>query len=288
MRLVHIIFVHKNPIQLERLIKAMAHKNMDFYIHVDKKVDKTAFEYLNKIKQVTFIKKRVACNWGGFSLVKAMMNSIDEIHASGIKYDFINIMSGQDYPIEPINDIYDFFNNHLGYSFINYEESFQSEWWSKAKFRYKHYHLTDFNFLGRYQLQKIVNWLLPYRKFPSSLTPYGSQVATWSTLSFESAIYLSSYIKTNSRLKRFLSFTWGCDEFAFITILMNSCYKDKIINDNCRYIVFSEGESRPKTFDINDYEKIIESKMLFARKFDINVDTQILDKLDTYRNKITI
>jgi hypothetical protein len=280
MRIAHVIFAYKDPAQIERLIKTLSHPEFDFYIHLDKKIKKKPFEYLSKMERVRFIKKTITCNWGGFSLVKAMLQSIDEIQATGIQYDFVNLLSGQDYPIEPVNKIYDFFNNNLGYSFLKYEASRQSEWWKKAEIRYKRYHFTDFTFFGRYQIQKLTNWLLPERKFPGKLTLYGSQVATWSTLSFESAIYLSDYIKNHPKLARFLGYTWGCDEFTFVTILMNSKFKDKVVNGNYRYITFPEGESQPKIFTVDDYDEITQSKMLFARKFDINVDTQILDRID--------
>jgi hypothetical protein len=282
MRVAHVIFAYKDPNLIERFINAMQHPDFDFYIHLDKKINIRDFEYLSQIKQVFFVKNRTLCNWGGFSLVKAMMRSIDEIQATNIKYDFINILSGQDYPIKPINQIHDFFANNIGYSFIQYEESIDSPWWVKAEERYKKFHFTDYAFLGRYKFQYFINEILPERKFPKGLNLYGGSKATWCTLSYDGAVYISAYLKQNTELRKFLRFTWACDEFALITILKNSVYKDKIINESYRYIEFPEGKSQPRILGIDDYYMLKESKKLFGRKFDSEIDTNILDKLDSY------
>ncbi|MGY0037937.1 hypothetical protein [Pedobacter sp. NJ-S-72] len=76
--------------------------------------------------------------------------------------------------------------------------------------------------------------------------------------------------------------TWGCDEFVVASILMNSPYQDKVINENHRYINWSENEAHPKILTINDYQEIIGSGMLFARKFDLDVDLSVLDVLDLH------
>ena len=80
----------------------------------------------------------------------------------------------------------------------------------------------------------------------------------------------------------FLKFTWGSDEFIIPTILMNSPYQNKIINENYRYIDWSEGNVSPKTLTIGDYDKIINSDDLFARKFDMDIDKEILYKLNEH------
>jgi hypothetical protein len=287
MRIAHIILAHKNPAQIERLIKAMNHPNFDFYIHLDKKTDITPFEYLAKIKQVSFIERRIVCNWGGFTLVQSMLNSIDEIQETGVFYDFINLVSGQDYPIKPVREIYDFYNKNLGYSFMSFDESKATKWWQEAEARYKIYHFTDMPFKGAYVVQNIINKLLPKRKLPIDVSLYGSNKACWWTLSNDSAKYLSSYFKENPKLSKFLKFTWGSDEFILVTLLMNSPYKDRVINENYRYIDWSAGEAHPKVLKMKDYEQLAKSKMLFARKFDTATDDdELLSKLDN--NILTI
>ncbi|WP_262920082.1 beta-1,6-N-acetylglucosaminyltransferase [Niabella hibiscisoli] len=100
MNLCHLIITYKNADQLARLINALTCPGSDIFVHVDKKIDITQFERLKEKTNVTFVKNRVKVNWGGFSLINAITASIAEIKASETKYDFINLISGQDYPIK--------------------------------------------------------------------------------------------------------------------------------------------------------------------------------------------
>lgn len=276
---------HKNPEQLERLIAKMRHNLFDLYIHLDKKTDIEDFKHLSELDNVFFIDNRTECNWGGYSFVTAIINSITEVLNSDRKYEFINLMSGQDYPIKPVNEIYNYLSEHTGKSFIAYDHV-DHTWWKQAVTRFKFYHLTDCKMIGKYQLQKIINKLIPHRKFPLDLTLYGSANSSWWTISADVADYLVGFIKNNTKLKKFMRFTWGADEFLITTIIMNSPFRDKVINDNLRYIDWSHGGAHPKTFSKDDLQTIVEANKCFARKFDIGVDKEILDLID--QNEINI
>lgn len=280
MRIAHIIAAHKNPAQLERLIRAMDHPNFDFFIHLDKKVDIAPYLYLERIDQVFFIKDRTVCNWGGFSFVEATMKSIDEIQQTGVAYDFINLISAQDYPIKPSDVIYDFFSRNKGNSFISFDNSRDTDWWKDAENRYKVFHFTDIDFKWKYVVQKIANRLSPERKFPVTLDLYGGNKSCWWTITMDCAVYLSTYFKAHPKLNSFLRLTWGSDEFIVASILMNSPYKDSLVNENYRYIDWSNGEAHPRILTIEDYDAIIQSRMLFARKLDLASGTLLMDRID--------
>ncbi len=282
MRIAHLFMVHKSPAQLERLLTVMAHPDFDFYVHVDKKADIQLFEYLAEISQVYFISDRTICNWGGFSLVKAIIKSIDQIQASGIKYDFVNLLSAQDFPIKPIAAIHDFFNKNIGYSYLSFDNTTDTAWWKKAVKRYSEYHFTDHKFKGAFLFQRFLNYVLPKRKILNEFPQlYGGSKSTWWTISNDAAIYLSTYFKQNPKLEKSLQYTWGCDEIIIATILMNSPYRDKVINENYRYVIFSGDDGHPDFLTMDDYDKITSSEMFFARKFDPVVDVEVLNKLQS-------
>lgn len=281
MRVAHIIMAHKGPKQLERLLRKMQHPMFDFYIHLDRKIDIEPFKYLEQLKSVYFIPDRLECNWGGYSFVKAILCSVKEVLNSGNTYEFINLMSAQDYPIKPINELYLFLSNRIGISFISYE-LVDDSWWKHAVTRFKFYHFTDYKLKGRYLLQKVANTLMPYRKFPLDLNLYGSSNSSWWVLSADAAEYLVGFIDKNPKLNRFMQFTWGSDEFLIATVLMNSHFKDRIVNNNLRYVDWSEGGPHPKILSANDLNALIETDKFFARKFDISSDSDILNLLDQY------
>jgi hypothetical protein len=280
MRVAHIILTHKNPVQLARLIKTMQHPQFDFYVHADTKLSDDDLKKIKEIPNVTMIKARIECNWGGFTLLKAIFSSLSEVLASGVRYDFVNLLSGQDYPICTPQKIYDFLEQKQGKNFISFDQSHDSEWWKTAANRYERYHFTDLKFKGRFFLERILNMITPARKFPEYSALYGGNKSTWWTISADCAIYLNKKFNESPKLHTFLQYCWGTDEFVIPTFIMNSAFKDHVINDNMRYIDWSEGKASPKLFDLSDFEKISSSDMLFARKFDTEYNEAILDKID--------
>lgn len=275
----HIIMAYKEPRQIERLLQTMSHPQFDFYIHLDTKFDIRPFEYLTKINRVYLIKSRVKVAWGGYSFIEGVLNSIREILATGIKYDYINTLSGQDYPIKPVESFYQFIKARKGHNFFAIEE-FGSEWWQEAERRITQYHMTDFEFRGRYLVQNLFNKIAPQRTFPIACTLYGSNRSAWWTITKECAEYFLKFMHENSRIKKFAKFTWAPDEFLITTIIMNSPLKETVIPDNYRYFDWSQGGSSPKILTVEDYDAIAHSNYFLARKFDIKVDTEILDMID--------
>lgn len=272
---------HKEPQQIERLVKRMVHDTFYYFVHIDAKVDLNCFNYLETIPRVKLIKNRIIVNWAGYSFVDATLECMKEIFASGIDFDFVNIMSAQDYPIKPANYIYNFFNNNLGKSFIAYEINGESEWWVTAKERIEKYSMADLNFAGKYRLQSFVNWLMPKRKFPfQNYTLYGGGGSAWWVLSKECADYFIEFMDANPKFIKFAKWIWCADEIIFPTIIMNSYLKDRVVNNNLRYIDWSEGRVNPKNLTVEDFDKLMSSDKLIARKFDTKVDTKVLDLLD--------
>ncbi len=278
MRIACIIMAHKGPQQIERFLKKFSGLPFDFYIHVDKKTDKSTFEYLAGIPQVYFIIKRIRVRWASYSYIAAILSSLRQICNSEINYDFISIMSGQDYPIKPVKDFYQLLERNPGRNFISYDED--EEWWSHAITRITKYHFTNFGFRGRYRFQFLLNAVLPLRKFPLPYKLYGGPRSMCMTLSYECARYVLAFIDSNKKLRRFVRFTWGPDEFIVPTLIMNSSFNHTVINNNFYYIDWSEGGVNPKTLQSEDYSLLLSSDKLFARKFDITKDSSILDMLD--------
>jgi hypothetical protein len=282
MRIAHIIIAHKNPIQLERLLNVMSHPDFDFYIHIDKKIDIRPFEYLKEISGVNFISKRNICNWGGYSTLRAMVISLKEVLENKIDYGFYNLLSAQDYPIKTNNEIVEFFSKNKNHSYVYYDPKDESDWWVGGVERFQKYHLTDYNFKGKSTVERIINSVLPRRKFPLSLQLYGGSKASWWSLNKEAAVYLINYLQPGNKLNTFLKFCWGTDEFVIPTVLLNSPLKEWIINDNLRYIDFPEGMANPKILGVEDKDKLMQSTMLFARKFDMEISPEILDEIDEH------
>jgi len=241
MKLAHLILAHHNPQMLERIVKRLHHADADIYIQLDKKADISAFEAIKSISNVWFVDDRVKTEWGNYSLVKATLKGFKYILQTGKSYSHINLLSGQDYPLKPIEEIHKFLFANADKTFMRYLSIADNEW-EDGKIRVTKYSFGDFNLFGKYQLQAFANAALPKRKLPEHLKPYGR--SQWLTITPECAQYAINYLKKKPRVKRFFKLTWGVDEIFFQTILCNSALKAKLVNDNLRYIEM-EGANRP-------------------------------------------
>ncbi len=281
MKIAHLIMAHKNPEQLGRLLAALQHDDFYFFIHLDSKCDGRDFAHLAQLPRVQFTARRFAVRWASYHFTRAILECTRDILTSGQTFDFINLLSGQDYPIRPAATIHDFFARHLGYSFLSFERE-GSAWWQHATSRIEQYHTTYFQFRGQYVLQRLLNKVLPRRRFPLPYTLYGGSDGSWWTLDTACAAYLVRFMDAHAGLRRFSLFTWGSDEFLIATVLMNSPYRSSIINENYRYIDWSAGGANPKLLTVADLPKLTHGHKLFARKFDADYDSQVLNALDKW------
>ncbi len=279
MKIAFIIIFHEGPAAIERLLKALYHAEFDFYLHLDKKVDIGPYEYLAKLPNVTFVKSRKLVQWAGFSQLEATLNSMTEIVESGKPYEFINLLSGQDYPIKTADFIHDFLCKNKGVSFMM-SESAPSDWWSHATRRFSNYHLVDYRFKGKFRLGKLISKVLPERKFPLQVNLFGGPHSAYWTMNISAAKYIIKTLNKNDEHWQFYKYTWGSDEFLMNTILMNSPLRKTIVNENFHLIDRSLGGTRPKILTVQDFEMLKSSNKFFARKFDSKLDYKVLDMID--------
>jgi len=277
MKLAHLLLAHTYPDHLEKLISRLSYEDTHFYIHLDKKTDIAPFLFLAEKPNVFFIKKRVKVSWAGYSMVQATVNSFEEILASGKEYDYINLMSGQDYPIKSNAYIHKFLSDNNGKIFMH-TLSVTDEW-HEAIPRFTKYHLVNFTLPGKYAAEKIINTILPSRKTPGNLTLAGR--SQWFTATPASVKYILQYLKEHPEVVRYFKLSWAPDESIFQTILYNSPLKKDMVNNNLLYVDWSSGAASPKLLTIADKDLLTQSDKLFARKFAPPADTEILNYLDT-------
>lgn len=271
MRIAHLILAHKNPMQLQMLLQALQHDAFYFYIHIDQKTNAEPFKYLVNNTNVFLIKKRAKIYWAGYGTIQATINGFEEIPLDD--YDYVNVISAQDFPVKPAEEIYNYILQRNGTEFITCL-SIETEW--PIAPRVKRYHLINWRFPGKYKLESLVNFILPKRNFPLDYKIVGR--ANWFTLTTKAIKYSLDFLRRNPAVIQYFKYCWGADEFIFSTILYNSSFKNKIA-DNLIYVDWSGGKAHPKILTVDDYEAIKSSAKLFARKFDMETDSAILKML---------
>lgn len=265
---VYLILAHTNPKQLKRLLNVLQD---DIFVHIDKKAK--IEDYYFKRENITYIQNRVNVNWGGYSMVQATLNLINESYKNK-KYDYFTLLSGLDYPIKDEDSFNKYLKmnypcNYIEYSKINNDEGM-------LKRRYLKYKLFDKRTCITCFIQKLFDHMYYSRRPYKNLAIYkGSQ---WWCLSREGIEYILNYINKNKSVINYFKHTDIPDEMFFQSILLSS--RNLIIkNDNLRYIrLYSY---HPDILMCSDYSKIRSlSKKFFARKFDVNKDEEILNMLD--------
>ncbi|WP_439505940.1 beta-1,6-N-acetylglucosaminyltransferase [Sediminibacterium sp.] len=277
MKVAHLILVHACPNQLARLVERLTHPDAVFFIHVDSKSAINQFEQLFETRtNIFFIKNRVSIQWATYSMVEATLNGFKEILASGLKIDYVNLLSGQDYPLKPIAEFHAFLKANPGKAFMECL-SVEKEW-KEAISRVTKYHFNHWKIPGKFKLQKLFNYFLPNRKMPDNLIAVGR--SQWFTITSEQVGFLIKRLESSPNIVKFFTYSWAPDEMIFQTLLFNSKYQKDIVGDNLRYIDWSDRKQNPKLLSSQDFNAFMQSGKFFARKFQENDD--VLDMIDKH------
>jgi Core-2/I-Branching enzyme len=289
MRLAYLISAHTQPDLLVRLVHKLQSPNAIFLIHVDKKSNPNIFnqmqEGLKNFSNVRFL-ERNEVYWANFGIVQATLKGIRELVTKNISFDYAIYLTGSDYPIKTNGAIEDFFSQNRENSFISWKSLPDHEWKAIAWVEHWHYRIGNRWFIfplyerKRFNgLVKAINHLFPTKRpFLPNMKQYGG--SSYWNLTREAVYYIYDYISCHPDFVRFFKSTWIPDELFFQTLLLNSPLKDKIINDDLRYLDWSNHGSHPAILRQNDFGNLSTSPKLFARKFDMNVECDILDMID--------
>src|SRR6266498_4447774 len=102
MQIAYIISAYKNPAQLVRLVRRLNHPGHSFLIHVDLNAPAEVYQEmrapLSGIANVYFLERHV-CYWGDFGHVQATLKGIAELYRRAIAFDYVILLTGQDYPL---------------------------------------------------------------------------------------------------------------------------------------------------------------------------------------------
>lgn len=284
----YIILAHKNINQLKRLINQINNKKAYIIVHIDKKV---SFREFDKIRNyynndnIFFMNKRYNCVWGDYSIVKATNSCIKYLLDLNIDFTHSILLSGMDFPIKANKEIIEFLNNNRNINFI--ECSLNGKYKDESKyniryFKYSHLFMNakihNLVFRAQYKLSYILRIKRNHPIF--NKVYFGSQ---WWVLTKETLININKFMKANKNYIKFYKNTNIPDEYFYHTIVGN-LYPDTIRNYNLHFIEWGKDQWHPNTLTIKDKTKLDSSYKLFARKFDIYLDEDIILYLENNLN----
>lgn len=271
----YLIIAHKQWNLLRELIRSLDFELNDIYVHIDKKspFDMGEFKDCAKKSKVHFFQK-YDVQWGTESQVDVEMLLFQEAYSSVGGYRYYHLLSGQDLPIKPIDEIFHYFDNKD----VEFLE-FGADNHDIYRFRLGSYHYIGDNKLFRrlYNFANRLNGALGRDRLTRhNLSVYKG--SNWASLTNEAVKYL---VEHRNLIYRITRHSHCADEVYKQTLLMNANQKFNIYSEkDIRYIDWEHHEgSSPHTLRIGDYEELMKSECLFARKFDTDVDEEIIWKI---------
>ncbi|WP_282085177.1 beta-1,6-N-acetylglucosaminyltransferase [Aquimarina algiphila] len=271
-KIAYFILVHHFPGQFKRLFKAIYHPENHYLIQIDQEVDinieKGVKTFLEDYSSVYLLKSENV-ERGGYSMVQSQINGMKYLLNRCLKWDFFINLSDQDFPLKSQDFIFDFLSRNKEKNFIKIANQIKKK--SDTLNRVEnHFHEIGIGFSG-----------IPYkRSFMKNVTWYvGGQ---WMILTRACC----EFICHSPEVKKFEDFYRKiliADKSFFQTALMNTSFKETIINDDKRAVVrIVDGDIKlkPKTLTRADIDFLIQGDNLFARKFDERVDESILNILE--------
>jgi hypothetical protein len=274
MRTVFYLMTHKNERQIKRLVKHLrSFGNAFVLVHHDAS---SPVLTLPASSDVCLIDDPVRVRWGGFSQVEMMSKGIDWLEATRTEFDWLIILSGQDYPAMPVAQIETELRDTQFDAFVDNELIHEDP----AR------HTNNFQAvcMRRYFMRTI---RIPgVRRFHFRRThPYSEAFqcyagSNWLNLSRKAVEVLWSMKAERASLARHLRHAPCPDETFFQTLLFNGSSLN-IQSWDRRFYMWREDASNPEILGIDDLDRIRASGAWFARKVDDTVDTELLDRLDS-------
>jgi hypothetical protein len=265
------------------LISAISHPQVIIYIHIDKKSDLAGSAFPDHVR---IVKNSVEVTWKLFSQVKAILNSLAEIVHNETKFDYLTLISGQDYPIVSMETILGSLAEQAGTEFIHHVPLDQTGW-NQARIRFERFYFQSYPGplirLGGRLVTYICDKVRYKRRFYKGLRPWGG--SAWWTLSRPCILYILNFLEKNKSLTGYMMKTIHADEIIFQTIIMNSPFAENAVSKNLRYMEWVKGNPNPNILTRSDFLKIVASPDHFARKFDSEIDEEIMDMLENQRNR---
>ena len=264
---------HSHEYLLGKLLEKLQHPQVMVFVHIDKK-SQPLFEKLSVLYPSQMIRDRVNVQWAHLSQVLAMFSSYKEIRSGGYDFSHFLVVSGQDQPVKPMDELVNFLTSQPGKSFLSYV-ALSKEGWAGAMKRYRYHYYV--------RMEKLWRGLMMLtgirRQFPFGLNPFGG--AQWVNLSKKHFDYVIEFCEKHVSLMKFMETVRFPEEMLFQTLLINSEYKKDCINNDLRYVKWLPGRSNPEILTEDHMAEIKgEPDKFFARKFDKELSAVLLKKLD--------
>ena len=312
-RVVYFMETHTRAAQVERLARVITEGSPGAVVLIshDRAGEPLNVRLLESLGNVHVVFEKGG--YGDFSHVDRYLAAVDWLDAHGVDYDWLENLSGQDYPVRPISEIEDALAAADTDGFMSYSPVFPERVLPGADLGTPGYTLVrridalmryDYGFwrYGKPSGTKqffgrpfmVLNLVQPWVRVSSSYAAIGIKWhrplfgprfpcyggSFFCTLSAECARYLRDYARSHRKEVRFFRALLAPEEVFFQSVLVNSG-KFRFTTDAKRYIDWTGCTyTSPRTLGPEDLDKMLASDAHWARKLDLSQGTELFDELD--------
>lgn len=230
--------------------------------------------------------------------VQPYLDAVDWLEREGIAYEWLVSLSAQDYPLMPLPRAEAFLAASPRDGFLRFWDVRSPESpWSRRKARvrylYRYRRLSEnaepwlrvLRRVSRFLPVHVYSEYGPMLGFRAFRTPFRNGFRcyggyAWYTLRRRAVLYVRDFLAAHPEVERHYRGTSSPEESMVHTILLNSGRFD-LENDSLRYIDYRNAVGgAPRTLTVADLPELASGRYHFARKFDLGVDREVLDRID--------
>jgi len=285
---VYLIMAHKRKDLLDLLFEELDDPRNDIVMHIDSRCHEFSYDDFHFKYSNFYPIRQIEINWGGYSQVKCELSLLKQAIKHG-PYSYYHFMQGSSFPLKNQDELHDFYEKNQGKEFISIDNPILEE-------RVKQLFL--FNECGRKndlisRIKTKISFVLiglqkhiGYDHFKQFNMEYKKGFSLWSITED-----LVKYILENeSLIHKMLRYSTSGDEIMVQTIAYNSRFKNNInfIDDKHASSLWAstwylEEElskvRKNNNFELEDVDYLLNCKANFARKFENEDGTKIINEI---------
>lgn len=287
MKHAYLIMAHNDPYILERLLKLIDYPDNDIFLHLDKKAKDLKEEEISKWvkKSKLYFVPRMDVRWATNGQINCTLLLLDTATKND-HYAYYHFISGVDLPLKSQKEIHAYFDKHQGKEFVSLFPGFCE---GARLDRVKYYHFFINSARSKFRIKRFVygkihglslkiQRLLKVDRTNNRKYIFGPN---WFSITDELARYILSKGET---IKEEYKYTFCADELFIQTLIYGTKFYDNLYVKKAneysacmRYTDWDRGF--PYVFRKEDFKILMNSKMIFARKFSSTVDKDIIDMI---------
>lgn len=262
MKHAYLIIAHNEFDVLKELIKAIDYVDNDIYIHFDRKVTEIP-ELTVEYSSISVIKDMIDVRWGCISMIETEYRLLETAYAADTEYSYYHFISGVHFPLKSQTDIHYYFDSLNGKSVLTPLP------WDITEIRKKigRYHFFSSGLHSKVKIIRVISnilWRICLKlqgnKYIRSIEHFAGKYSNWTSIGRNDMPLILRHKKDVLTTFKYTL----CSDELFIPYIFK---KEHVSFQEYQLLYQIFDKASPKILNSSDYQRMIESNALFARKF---------------------